>query len=703
MKFKYFSFFIILFLFSPVSAQRYLQKAESAFRNQNYAEGIQICKETYDKIDRKGSKAKSHKGKMAFYIAECYRETGAIKEASDWYEKAILLQFFEEKSLVYYYNAEMKRMMGDIDKAQKNYKKYKDLEPNDKRADVGIESCEKTKAWKTNSTKYEVKNETVLNKGGIDMCPVFGNKKTSELYFSSSRVGVVGAEEDPRSGDVYMDIWVSELDKSGNWTEPHIVNELVNTEANEGAASFDGRFKTMFFTRCPNEKKKSPGCEIWMSKSKGKGVWEEPTKIMLVPNDNITVGHPCASGDGKTLIFVSDLTGGQSGRDLWMSTYNKRKDKWSMPVNLGPEINTPGNEMFPTLSKGGNLYFASDGHPGLGGLDIFLAKRVGEEFKFEDPVNMGVPLNSSGNDYYLIEYSDKKGYFTSERKNRNGGSEYDADIYSYELPPNYFDLKLVISQIGEKNTKIADAVVKVKGSDGSTWQGYTNNYGSIYWTTKPNGDRYINENTSYEIEVSKEGYYENNKKAKLTTQGLKDNQTFFVEMGLLPIKSSKPIRLPEIRNVFNSHELVVDETINSKDSLNFVYDLLMEYPGMVLELSSHTDSRGNDKANQGLSERRAKECVRYLVEEKGINSARLVGVGKGEALPAIWKDPESGEKITLTEEFIDQFKTKDKDKFEYLHSLNRRTEGRVLSMDFQEQLEVTEVESSETEVTTEEK
>ena len=684
MKYRYILILPILFLTFFAQSQRYLQKAETAYKSQNFGTGIEICKETYEKIDRKGVKAKKYKGQMAFYVAECYRQTGAIKEANEWYDKAILLQYFEVEPLIYFYNAEVLNMMGEIEKAIKNYKEYKEKVPTDTRADFGLESCEKIQKWKNSNSKYIVKNETSLNKEGMDMTPVFGDKKITQLYFSSSRSGVTGENTDPRSGEVFMDIWVSELDKNGNWGEPKVVAGEINTVDNEGSLSFDGRYKTMFFTRCPNEKKKSLGCEIWKSESKGKGEWNAPTKLMLITGDSITVGQPCSYNDGKAIIFVSDLPGGQGGRDLWYSVYKKKDDTWSEPVNLGPEINTPGNEMFPTFSLEGDLYFSSDGHPGLGGLDLFLAKKTDDQFKFENPVNMGAPLNSVNNDYALIEYTDKKGYFTSERKNNNGGSDFDADIYSYELPPSLFDLKIYVSEIGQKQIKIADVLVKVTGSDGSTWEGFTNEQGMIFWDKKPNGDRYINENLSYEITISKEGFQENNKVAKVSTENLKDNQTFAIEMGLLPI-IVKPIRLPEIRNVFNSHELLVNEEINSKDSLNFVYDLLMEYPSMVLELSSHTDSRGNETANQDLSERRAKECVRYLVEEKGLNVNRLVPVGKGEMEPATWVNPETGEKITLTESFINQFKVKDKEKFEFFHALNRRTEGKVLSMDFEEE------------------
>jgi len=685
MKFKHILLLPFLFLTFFVQSQRYLQKAEMAYKSQNFADGIEICKDTYDKIDNKGVKAKKYKGRIAFYLAECYRETGAIKEANEWYDKTILLQYFEEEPDVYFYNAEVLRMMGEIEKAIKNYNKFLEKTPNDERAELGLSSCEKIQEWKNSNSKYIVKNETMLNQEGYDMNAVFGDKKMSKLYFSSSRKGVTGDGVDPRIGEAYMDIWVSEMDRNGNWGEPMVVPGEINTMDNEGSISFDGRYKTLFFTRCPNVKKASPACQIWMSKAKGRSEWDTPVRVNVVEGDSVTVGQPCASADGRAIIFVSDLPGGHGGRDLWFSEYNKRDDSWSTPVNLGPEINTPGNEMFPSFSLEGDLYFSSDGHPGIGGLDLFIAKKIdGEEFKFENPVNLGIPLNSENNDYALIEYSDKKGYFTSERKNKNGGSDFDADIYSYELPPSLFDLKVIVSEIGQKQIKIADVSVKVVGSDGSSWEGFTNDRGMIFWSQKPNGDRYINEKSSYEITISKEGFQESKKIAKVSTEGLRDNQTFAIEMGLLPI-NVKPIRLPEIRNVFGEAELLVNEEVNSKDSLNFVYDLLMEYPGMVLELSSHTDARGSEKANQELSEKRAQECVRYLVEEKGLNPKRLVPIGKGEMEPASWIDPETGEKLTLAESFINGFKSKDKDKYELFHALNRRTEGRVISMDFEEQ------------------
>jgi outer membrane protein OmpA-like peptidoglycan-associated protein len=489
-----------------------------------------------------------------------------------------------------------------------------------------------------------------------------------------------------------MDIWVSDIDKKGNWGEPRLADASgkINTEAHEGTVCFDGRGKVMFFTRCPNIKKQNLGCDIWTATSEGKGEWGEPVKLNLKNGvDSITVGHPCVTDDGKYLIFVSDMSGGYGGRDLWWSSFDKKNNAWSAPKNMGPEINTPGNELFPTLGKDGSLFFATDGMPGLGGLDMFKATKTSAEMKWENPKNLGYPLNSENNDYSLYEVSAKKGYFTSERKDPNG--KYNPDIYMYEIPPNLYDLKVIVSELGNKAVKIEGVKVVVKGTDGATWEGMTNKQGSVFWDKKPTSDRYVNEELSYNITISKDGYHEDKKGSQFTTLGINYDQNFIIEMALLP---KKPIRLPEVRYPFDQWSLLVDSTINSPDSLIFVYNLLQEYPGMVLELSSHTDSRGKNDANKRLAENRARACYKYLVEQKGVDPRRIVPVGKGEEEPrSVWKrgeeylavqpaDMTGVEVIQLREDYINQFKKTNPKLFEQLHQLNRRTEGKVLTMEF---------------------
>ena len=672
------------------SQNKFVVEADGYFASGKYCEGAEKCKLAYSKLTRKGNQAKRVKAEMAFKTAECYRFTDRFKDAHEWYDRAILLDYQDEVPEVFYYNGEMLRMMGSFDKSLKNYQEYKLLVPEDVRADVGIKSSSSSKDFIANKTGHTVVNQTALNKKGFDMSPVFADRKESQLYFVSSRPGSTGNDTDPISCENYMDIWVSQVDKKGNWGEPKLADNSgrINTEAHEGTVSFDGRGKVMFFTRCPNINKQDLGCDIWFANAKGKDDWSDPEKIELKSHDSISVGHPCASDDGKLLIFASDMPGGIGGRDLWYSTFDK-KNGWSAPKNLGPEINTAGNELFPSFGKDGSLYFATDGMPGLGGLDIFKAERVGEEVKWQNAQNLGFPINSENNDYGLYELTERKGYFTSERKDPAGN--YNPEIYMYDMPPTLFDLKVIVSELVDKNVKIQDVKVVVKGSDNSTWEGFTNKKGVVFWDKKPDNSRYVNQDVTYSIAISKAGFHEDKKGSQFTTVGLNYDQNFIVEMALLPIK--KPIRLPEVRYPLNAWTLLVDSTINSQDSLLFVYNLLQEYPGMVLELSSHTDSRGNNDPNQRLSENRAKACYIYLVEQKGVDPRRIIPAGKGEVEPrTVWLrngeylpnqpvEMTGVETILLTEAYINKFKS-NKPLFEKLHQLNRRTEGKVITLDF---------------------
>ncbi len=688
MKIKVALTFLLLCLSTLSFGQnKYILKANQAYLQENYFDAAELCKTAYMKLSRKGTSAQKKKADMAYKAAECYRQTERYREANEWYDRAILLEQQDEEPLVYLYNADMLLKMREFDKAKANYELYKGLVPEDARASAGIESCTNNKKYIADEMPYVIENQTTINKPEFDMSPMFGDRKNSKLFFGSSRVGSTGKEINPRSGEPYMDLWVTELDKKGNWTEPYLVQgEGINTDDDEGTVCFDDGSKKMFFTRCPNLKKQNLGCDIWVSEAKGKDEWNEPTKLVLKSHDSVSVGHPCTS-DGKFLIFASDMAGGYGGRDLWYTTYDRKSDTWAAPKNMGPEINTKGNELFPNFALNGDLLYSSDGKPGLGGLDLFRATKKGEENVWEDPKNVGSPINGENNDYSMIEMTDRFGYFTSERKGPNG--ENVPDIYSYEQPPYIYDLKVNITEIGDASVKIEGATVTVTGPTG-TWTGLTDETGSVFWDKKPAGDRYINEASAYTIKIAKDGYYEDTKGASLTTVDVNNDQSFVLDMGLFP---KRPIRLPEVRYIVNTWTLINDETITSNDSLVMVYDLLISRPELVLELSSHTDSRGVNAKNQVLSENRARRCYKYLVEEKGIDPRRIIPVGKGEESPRIVylqdgkylaKKPSVGEsqEITLTEAYINQFKTTDKAKFEMLHTLNRRTEGAVYSLEF---------------------
>ncbi|MCO4814878.1 MAG: OmpA family protein [Flavobacteriales bacterium] len=686
-----FTLLILLFIGNVQGQGKYIVKAEMAYASENFSEATKLCAQAYAKLGRKGATkgiAKKRKADMAYKTADSYRQMEHYKEANEWLDKSIILDYQEVNPEVFLQNGNMLQMMAEYEKAIKNYDLFLDLVPGDERGLFGKKSCEMYKEYAANKTRHKIVNQTAINKKQFDMAPMHGDRKKSKLYFSSARKGSTGNDKDPRSGEAYMDLWVSDYDKKHNWTEPYLVKgEGINTVDNEGTVCFDTRYKKMFFTRCPNVKKSNLGCDIWVSDAKGKTEWKEPTKLVLKTHDSISVGHPCTA-DGKFLIFASDMPGGMGGRDLWYSTYDKKADTWSKPINMGSGINTKGNELFPTFGLNGDLIYASDGLAGLGGLDIYRAANVGEN-KWENPTNLGSPINGINNDYALVEETTKYGYFTSERKSNNG--EYVPDIYSYELPPNLFDLKVNINELGDKYKKIEDVKVVVTVSTGEKWEGYSDASGSVFWDKKPTGDRYVNEESSYNIQISKEGYHEDKNGSTFSTEGLNYGQSFIIDMALLP---KKPIRLPEVRYPLSKWDLLVDSTINSPDSLLFVFNLLEEYPGMVLELSSHTDSRGGNSANQKLSENRAKACYKYLVEEKGVDPRRIVPVGKGEVeARKVWKkadeyftsqpiDMTGVEEIILTEEYINKYRRSDNALFKRLHQFNRRAEGKVLSMEF---------------------
>lgn len=650
-----------------------VSQANLAFRSQEYCTAAQKCQKAYTKITRKSKGALRTKGDMAYKAGECYRLTESPKQASEWYEKALILGYQNTNPEVYLYNGDMYMIMGEDEKAKNNYQEFLKLVPSDARGEAGMASVKKK--LESKATRYEVFNQSKINGSGWEMAPMFGDRKQVEMTFSQTKGGTGGT--DPRSCEPYFDLWVAGLDKKGNWTEPvRIENTEINTEDNEGTTAFAKRGKQMFFTRCPNEKKQNLGCDIWVTDLKGKE-WGSPTKLVLKANDSISVGHPCVTDDGKFLIFASDMPGGMGGKDLWFTTYDRKSDSWTTPENMGPGINTSGDELFPTFSIDDDLIYASNGLAGYGGLDIFKAKKVSDT-SWENPVNYGEPINSRWNDYALVEYDKRNGYFTSERSGNI--SEFKADIWKYTLPPFIYDLTVVVGEVGDmtKKKRIAGVPVTVTTPDGKSFKGTTDKDGKVFWDKQANGNRFINENDSYTISLGTiNGYQENTKTAKITTVGLEQNQNFLVEMQMVPIRT---FTLPEVRYPLDQWTLLVDSTINSKDSLEYVYNLLIEYPGMVLELNSHTDSRGSDKYNLVLSDNRAKACYKYLVEEKGIDPRRIVPIGRGETIPqTIEKD---GKEVKLTEAYINQFKKNDPKEFERLHQLNRRTDARVITMEF---------------------
>ncbi len=630
-------------------------KADEAFLVQNYYDAAALYKEAYLK-----EKNRAKKSELTFLQAECWRMVAtpqALKKAESMYKRAIKAKYPHAE--VYLRFAQVLQLQQKFDEAVEQYQKYQQLKPEDDRSAKGIESCAFAKEALDNPTRYNVDALDIANSRANDFAPSFGNGDYDVLFFTSARDGGVGKGADGSTGQSYTDLWSVKRDKRGNWSKPVVFPEPMNTGAHEAATSLNKRGNEMYFTRCEESSKEKPvpTCEIYFSKKKGKG-WTAPVLLPL-PYDSVTTfGHPSISEDGKILYFASDMNGGYGGKDIWMVKKMKR-DEWSEPINLGDQINTSGDELFPFIHADGALYFASNGHVGMGGMDIYKA-----EFDAEGTLlsisNMKSPINSPLDDFGIIfEGKREVGYFSSNRTGGKGGD----DIYQFNLP----SLTLTLSGIAtdaNTNSIVGGANVSLMGTDGTTATTITDNSGRYEF-----GKDVISEGVAYELTISKEGYLSTS--ANETTFGVRESQDFVLDFSLEPTK--KEIVLPRIEYDFNSAKLRQE----SKVALDALVAVLLDNPTVIIELRSHTDFRAGTKFNMGLSQNRAQVCVDYMVS-KGVEPVRLIPIGMGETEPYVMdrKDGRLKMGVALDESYINSLR-REKDR-EKAHQYNRRTDFKVL-------------------------
>jgi peptidoglycan-associated lipoprotein len=419
---------------------------------------------------------------------------------------------------------------------------------------------------------------------------------------------------------------------------------------------------TLYFTRCPYDKTGEKGAAIYTA-AQLSGVWGSASKVSIL-NDSLMAAHPSVSVKGDTLYFVSDRPGGYGGKDIWF--VKKKGDKWDKPVNAGPEINTSGDEMFPFIRENGTLYFSSNGHVGMGGLDILVAKMNPEKKWVVE--NMKFPINSTGDDFAITYYpGEDRGLFSSNRV----GSRKD-DIYSFLLPPKIYELEGDIFNKGN-GTRINDASVRLIGTDGTMLRMTAEN-GKFKFKLKPE--------VEYVIAAYKKGFL--NAKTVASTVGMDEGKQFQVRLDLTP--SDVPINVDNINYAFGKWDLL-PESVTALDSLAA---MLVLNPTIVIELMSHSDCRGDEELNSTVSQKRAQSVVTYLIS-KGIQPGRLVAKGYGETAPktvtkAIAKQyPFLKLGVELTCIYIDSLK--EEEKMEICHQINRRTEFKVLSSEYKEKFE----------------
>jgi len=643
----------LLFTLAASAQGRLADEADMAFDKGFYYSAIELYKKAYT-VEKKAST----KAELIYKVAESYRLLGDAAQAQVWYEKANKAQLADPTG--YFWIGEMLKQQGKYAEAIAAYNKYKEKKPGDLRAEAGIAACRTAQQWKDEPTRYAVDPEVLLNTAQYDFTPSFADKKNETVVFTSTREAATGSETDQILGEAFSDLFTSTRDRLGKWSEPVKLPLEVNTESNEGAPIFNSKRTIMYFTRCPVEKKKVHGCDIYMSKKVGSN-YSEAVKLELKPSgskeDTVTVGHPALSPNDDMLVFSSNMSGAGhvGGKDLYMVKLNADGMPVGAPANLGNEVNSPRDEMFPFVRYEGTLYYASNGLSGMGGLDIFKAGSKGDA-KWGGAENMRSPVNSASDDFGItFDGENDRGFFTS---NRPGGKGQD-DIWRFYMPDLVFALQGVVYD-KMTNQPLANAKISVVGTNGSNFSALTDENGGFNFAE--NGkDRYIKENTSYSILAEKEGYLV--VKDQITTVGLDESTTFVKEYFLQPATKDIVIKLPEVQYDLGKFELRPE----GKDSLETLYQTLIDNPTIIIELAAHTDSRDNDARNQVLSQNRAQSCVNFLVT-KGIDPARMVAKGYGET------------RLRITDAQIKAMKTKEEQ--EAAHQQNRRTEFRVLSYDY---------------------
>jgi peptidoglycan-associated lipoprotein len=665
---KYFVLLLATFLPLIMLAQRKspAHVADGLFARHQYYAAIDKYRKAFTKIKNN----REEKNRITYRLADCYYYTENYRRAEGAYRKLVRFGWAKKHPEILLHLADVLKIDGKFEEAIKQYKAYAERVPDDPRGKLGMETTAKIQNWIANPSKYKVTNVKKLNSREADFAPAFLSDNYNELVFTSTREGVTGKAKDQWTGQYFSDLFTARKDRNGEWTAPVLLdkNKHINTEANEGAALPNSRFNTLYFTRCPQIPDKKSGCQIYVSRRIGRN-WGQARRLIIRGVDTTqTVGQPALSSNGLMLYFSSDRKGGQGGKDLWVSIRTSKNVPFGHPVNLGPLINTKGNEMFPFLRGDTALYFASDGHGGMGGLDIFESK-IDSSGHWGKPVNLKYPINSTYDDFGIIFHpTESWGYLSSNRKGGRGKE----DIYYFIEPPLEFTLSGIVTD-NRTTFGVSNAKVQLIGSDGVTLKTLTNDKG-FYSFSKSQ----VKPHTDYEIKVSKDNYF--NSTQKFSTRGITFSKDFKKNIVLKPI-SQQPMVLPDILYDLNQWRLKPQ----FQDSLQGLIQTLRDNPNLVIELGSHTDSRASTEYNDVLSQKRARSVVNYLIM-RGIDARRLVAKGYGERVPrTLSKDiVKNGflfkKGTTLSDAFINTLPSKAEKEAAY--ALNRRTDFRVLRKDF---------------------
>lgn len=636
------------------NAERTTRRADAAMVIGEYQEAASLYRRAYMQT---APRERASRGALAYKMGEAYRSFGNVGRALAAYKNAE--RFGVADSLLLRKQGDMLRYAGNYKGAEEKYKAYLEKNPEDVLALAGYRSSLEAPAIREAGSAYTVKLDKNFSSSRADYCPAFSDRNGSAVYFSSTRNSGTGGQMSGITGTKPGDIYCLKKDEKGHWKSPEAAEGELNSEWDEGAACFTEDGNTMYFTVCRSDPQYPRMAEIWTS-TRNDAKWGKPQALKITADTLSSYAHPALSPDGKWLYFVSDMPGGYGGYDLWRASVVGGHGVGAVE-NLGPEINTPGNEMFPAFRPSGELYFSSDGRePSLGGLDLYRAKED-TLTKHWEVLHLPYPMNSNGDDFGItFEGLHNRGFFSSNRASAGRGWD---KIYSFSFPEILLSVKGWVYE--QDGYELPEAVVYMVGNDGTNMKIGVNLEGSFEQPLAPGG--------KYLFLATCKGYL--NYRAELTVDSLAQKEHQYVLQFPLP-SISIPVLVRGVYYEFDKADL----TDNSREALDRLVKVLKENPNITIELSAHCDYRGRAEYNERLSQRRAESVVRYLTEH-GIEAERLTAKGYGESQPKTVskkmaeKYPFLHENDVLTEEFILKLQPEQQ---EVCNSLNRRTEFRVL-------------------------
>ena len=655
MKYNIFTFIFFLLLICVSCKTLKLKDIDKKFADGKYYEAAEDYRKLYAQTS---PKKKELRKDIAYRMGEAYRLVNNVSRSNVGYKNAI--RYGEDDKMIYLQYARTLHKQGNYKEAIKQYEQFLKFYPDNQFAIKALNSCKELAAQSERKSLYKIERMSLFDIGkGSVFAPALLPTLFDQVFFTSNMgKDIIGDTISAITGLRNNDIFMSRKDEQGKWMKPEHLKSDINTIADEGVVSFDAQGTKMYYTYAPIDSVSQSPTSIYVSRREG-GTWSKGERLALSKTDSISVfAHPALSPSGDYLYFVSDMPGGYGGKDIWRA--KMFEDIVESIENLGPQINTAGDEVFPYMFADSILYFSSDGHGGFGGLDIFKANFDKYRWRLD---HLPYPINSEGDDFGItFNKKQDEGFFTSNRGDNRG---YD---HIYRFGSSVFSSMIDGYIVDTDDEFILDATVHIVGKDGTN-QKVKGADGMYQYKT--------NDNVDYVLL----GSATNHLNAKLDVKTVKsvEDSVYIADFVLIPI--FKPVVLENIFFEFDKATLLPE----SKKELDGLVEILKINPNVAIELSAHTDRKGSDDYNVNLSKRRADAVVSYLVEQGKIDQGRLTAVGKGKAEPKkitkglVKRYNFLSEGDVLTPEFIDTLEDEEQI---IADQINRRTEFKVSSITY---------------------